>query len=140
VANRNSPSPLFSGRLIPKVGNAVAASMSIGFEEGLKRIEALGASGALDQYYQFQPARVVILRHMSCQPSPSQATALCKRLGAYSPLPVAAGLVSGIGSVANKSSATICGSMNELITSTSRVVGTFLQQNRIEYTNDHRAD
>ena len=44
------------------------------------------------------------------------------------------------GSVANKSSATICGSMNELITSTSRVVGTFLQQNRSEGTNDHRTD
>jgi hypothetical protein len=78
------------------VGNAVAASMSIGFEEGLKRIEDLGASGALDQYYQFRPARVVIFRHMSCQTSPSQSDATCKRLGVSSPLPVAAGLVSGI--------------------------------------------
>ncbi len=69
-------------RLVPKVGNAVAASMSIGFEEGLKRIEALGASSALDQYYLFQPARVVILLHMSCQPSTSQAAVYYCRLSA----------------------------------------------------------
>jgi hypothetical protein len=44
------------------------------------------------------------------------------------------------GSVANKFSTKLCGSIDELITSTSRVVGTFLQQNRSEGTNDHRTD
>jgi len=39
--------------------------MSIGFEEGFKRIEALGASGALDQYYRLHSARRDILRRMN---------------------------------------------------------------------------
>jgi len=39
--------------------------MSIGFEEGFKRIEALGASGALDQYYRSCAARRDILRRMN---------------------------------------------------------------------------
>jgi RNA polymerase sigma-70 factor (ECF subfamily) len=39
--------------------------MIIGFEEGFKRIETLGASGALDQYYRSCAARRDILRRMN---------------------------------------------------------------------------
>ena len=53
------------GRLAPKAESAAAVAMIIGFEEGLKRIEAWGESGALDQYYRFQSARGSILRKMN---------------------------------------------------------------------------
>jgi len=39
--------------------------MIIGFEEGFKRIEALGAPGALDQYFRSSAARRDILRRMN---------------------------------------------------------------------------
>jgi RNA polymerase sigma-70 factor (ECF subfamily) len=38
--------------------------MSAGLQEGLERIEALGASGELDNYYLFHAARADILRRM----------------------------------------------------------------------------
>jgi predicted RNA polymerase sigma factor len=53
------------GRFAPKALGAAAVAMSIGFEEGFKRIEAWGESGALDQYYRFQSARGSILRKMN---------------------------------------------------------------------------
>jgi len=49
------------GRFTPKALGAAAVAMSIGFEEGFKRIEALGASGVLDQYYRSHAARRDIL-------------------------------------------------------------------------------
>jgi predicted RNA polymerase sigma factor len=54
------------GRLAPKAESAAAFAMSIGFEEEFKRIEAWGASGALDQYYRSCAARRDILRRMNC--------------------------------------------------------------------------
>ena len=53
------------GRFTPKALGAAAVAMSIGFEEGFKRIEALGASGVLDQYYRSHAARRDILRRMN---------------------------------------------------------------------------
>jgi RNA polymerase sigma-70 factor, ECF subfamily len=47
------------------LNHAAAVAMSIGLEEGLRRIEALGASGALDQYYLFHAARAEILKRMN---------------------------------------------------------------------------
>ena len=44
---------------------SVAIAMSAGFEEGLRRIDALGASGDLDQYYLFHAARADMFRRMS---------------------------------------------------------------------------
>jgi RNA polymerase sigma-70 factor (ECF subfamily) len=52
------------GRLALKAESAAAVAMIIGFEEGFKRIEALGASDALDQYYRSRAARRDILRRM----------------------------------------------------------------------------
>jgi predicted RNA polymerase sigma factor len=53
------------GRFAPKSVSAAAIVMSIGFEEGLKRVEAWGESGALDQYYRSHAARRDILRMMN---------------------------------------------------------------------------
>jgi RNA polymerase sigma-70 factor (ECF subfamily) len=47
------------------LNHAVAVAMSAGFEQGLKIIEALGASGELDRYYLFHAARADILRRMN---------------------------------------------------------------------------
>lgn len=38
--------------------------MSEGFEQGLQLIEAVGASGKLDQYYLFHAARADLLRRL----------------------------------------------------------------------------
>ena len=46
------------------LNHAVAVAMSAGFEEGLKRIDAVGLSGQLDGYYLFHAARADILRRM----------------------------------------------------------------------------
>jgi RNA polymerase sigma-70 factor (ECF subfamily) len=46
------------------LNHAVAVAMSAGFEEGLKRIDALGESGELDGYYLFHAARADLLRRM----------------------------------------------------------------------------
>jgi RNA polymerase sigma-70 factor (ECF subfamily) len=48
-----------------ELNRAVAIAMSAGFEEGLQRIDALGASGELDRYYLFHAARADILRRMN---------------------------------------------------------------------------
>jgi RNA polymerase sigma-70 factor (ECF subfamily) len=56
----------FNGTAVVALNHAVAIAMSEGFGEGLKRIEALGVSGELDQYYLFHAARADILRRMSC--------------------------------------------------------------------------
>jgi RNA polymerase sigma-70 factor (ECF subfamily) len=39
--------------------------MSAGIEDGLKRIDDLGHTGALDQYYLFHAARADLLRRMN---------------------------------------------------------------------------
>jgi RNA polymerase sigma-70 factor (ECF subfamily) len=51
----------FNDSAVIALNHAVAVAMSAGFEEGLKRIDALGASGELDRYYLFHAARADIL-------------------------------------------------------------------------------
>jgi RNA polymerase sigma-70 factor (ECF subfamily) len=46
------------------LNHAVAVAMSVGLEAGLAEIDALGASGDLDQYYLFHAARADLLRRM----------------------------------------------------------------------------
>jgi RNA polymerase sigma-70 factor (ECF subfamily) len=55
----------FNGSAVIALNHAVAIAMSAGFEEGLKRIDALGAAGELEHYYLFHAARADILRRMS---------------------------------------------------------------------------
>jgi RNA polymerase sigma-70 factor (ECF subfamily) len=53
-----SPSPVVA------LNHAVAIAMWQGFEEGLRRVDELGASGALDRYYLFHAARADLLRRL----------------------------------------------------------------------------
>ena len=55
---RVSPSPVVA------LNHAVAIALSEGLEQGLARIEAVGASGRLDQYHLFHAARADILRRL----------------------------------------------------------------------------
>ncbi len=55
---RLSPSPVIA------LNHAVAVAMSDGIEQGLKLIEAAGASGNLDSYYLFHSARADLLRRV----------------------------------------------------------------------------
>jgi RNA polymerase sigma-70 factor (ECF subfamily) len=54
-----SPSP------VVELNHAVAIAMSGRLAEGLHRIEELGSTGALDQYYLFHAARADLLRRMN---------------------------------------------------------------------------
>jgi RNA polymerase sigma-70 factor (ECF subfamily) len=54
----------FTNTPVVALNHAVAIAMSAGFEQGLARIEALGAPGGLDQYYLLHAARADILRRM----------------------------------------------------------------------------
>lgn len=54
----------FNSSKIIALNHAVAVAMSAGFEEGLRRIDAIGATGELDGYYLFHAARADILRRM----------------------------------------------------------------------------
>jgi RNA polymerase sigma-70 factor (ECF subfamily) len=47
------------------LNHAVAVAMSAGAEEGLKRIDRLGVSGALNRYYLFHAARADLLRRLN---------------------------------------------------------------------------
>lgn len=47
------------------LNHAVAVAMSAGFDDGLARIDALGASGELDNYYLFHAARADLLWRMN---------------------------------------------------------------------------
>ena len=60
------------------LNHAVAIAMSAGLEQGLKQIEALGASGELDRYYLFHAAQADILRRMGRRKD--SATAYSKAL------------------------------------------------------------
>jgi RNA polymerase sigma-70 factor (ECF subfamily) len=46
------------------LNHAVAVALSAGLENGLERIDALGQSGELDQYYLYHAARADILRRL----------------------------------------------------------------------------
>jgi RNA polymerase sigma-70 factor (ECF subfamily) len=54
-----NPSPVIA------LNHAVAVAMSAGIDNGLKRIDELGQTGALDQYYLFHAARADLLRRMN---------------------------------------------------------------------------
>ena len=54
----------FNGSAVIALNHAVAVAMSVGLAEGLKQIDALGASGELDRYYLFHAARADILKRM----------------------------------------------------------------------------
>ena len=53
-----NPSPVIA------LNHAVAIAMNVGFEEGLERIDRLGAAGALHSYYLFHAARADLLRRL----------------------------------------------------------------------------
>ncbi len=55
----------FNNTAVVALNHAVAIAMSAGFEQGLQRIDALGASGELTHYYLFHAARADILRRMN---------------------------------------------------------------------------
>jgi RNA polymerase sigma-70 factor (ECF subfamily) len=54
-----NPSPVIA------LNHAVAVAMSAGIEDGLKRMDDLGHTGALDQYYLFHAARAELLRRLN---------------------------------------------------------------------------
>ena len=54
----------FNGSTVVALNHAVAVAMGEGLEEGLKRIDRLGESGELDEYYLFHAGRADILRRM----------------------------------------------------------------------------
>ena len=54
----------FNSSAIIGLNHAVAVAMSAGFEEGLRRIDAIGFGGELKDYYLFHAARADILRRM----------------------------------------------------------------------------
>lgn len=62
-----NPSPVIA------LNHAVAVAMSAGFEEGLKRIDDLGISGALDRYYLFHAARADLLRRLNRRSEAAEA-------------------------------------------------------------------
>lgn len=47
------------------LNHAVAVAMGVGIEEGLKRVDELGSTGALDHYYLFHAARADLLRRLN---------------------------------------------------------------------------
>jgi len=53
-----TPSPVVA------LNHAVAVALSVGLQEGLRRIDRLGASGELDRYYLFHAARADLLRRL----------------------------------------------------------------------------
>jgi RNA polymerase sigma-70 factor (ECF subfamily) len=55
----------FNSSKVIALNHAVAVAMSAGFEEGLRRIDAIGATRELDGYYLFHSARADILRRMN---------------------------------------------------------------------------
>src|SRR5262249_32601906 len=56
-----NPSPVIA------LNHAVAIAMGVGLAAGLKRIDELGKSGALDHYYLFHAARADLLRRLHHQ-------------------------------------------------------------------------
>jgi RNA polymerase sigma-70 factor (ECF subfamily) len=69
-----SPSPIVA------LNHAVAVAMSDGLENGLARIEQVGASGQLEQYHLFHAARADILRRLGRKTESAAAYAAALRL------------------------------------------------------------
>jgi RNA polymerase sigma-70 factor (ECF subfamily) len=74
-----SPTPVIA------LNHAVAVAMSEGAAEGLRRIDNLGKSGELDQYYLFHAARADLLRRLQCW---DEASAAYRRAAALATNPV----------------------------------------------------
>jgi RNA polymerase sigma-70 factor (ECF subfamily) len=55
----------FNASSVIALNRAVAIAMSVGLQEGLQAIDALGPSGELDKYYLFHAARADILFRMN---------------------------------------------------------------------------
>ncbi|HLK18295.1 MAG TPA: RNA polymerase sigma factor [Bryobacteraceae bacterium] len=55
----------FNPSRIVALNHSVAVAMSVGLEEGLRRMDAIGASGDLNEYYLFHAARADVLRRMN---------------------------------------------------------------------------
>lgn len=55
------------------LNHAVAVAMSEGLEEGLRRIDELGCSGELENYYLFHAARADVLRRLERRPEAAEA-------------------------------------------------------------------
>ena len=64
------------------LNHAVALAMSAGIAEGLRRIDDLGASGALDRYYLFHAARADLLRRLDRRGEAAEAYREAARLAA----------------------------------------------------------
>jgi RNA polymerase sigma-70 factor, ECF subfamily len=71
---RVSPSPVVA------LNHAVAVALSEGMEKGLAQIDAVGASGRLDQYHLFHAARADILRRLGRKEEASRAYGEALRL------------------------------------------------------------
>lgn len=56
---------IFNPSPVVALNHAVAIAMSVSLEAGLRRIDAIGASGDLDRYHLFHAARADILRRMN---------------------------------------------------------------------------
>lgn len=54
----------FNPSRVIALNHAVAVAMSVGIEEGLRRIDSLGATGELENYYLFHAARADMLRRL----------------------------------------------------------------------------
>ena len=61
------PSPVIA------LNHAVAIALSMGLPEGLRRMDDLGAAGALDHYYLFHAARADLLRRLDRPREASEA-------------------------------------------------------------------
>ena len=62
------------------LNHAVAVAMSDGLEQGLTRIEEVGASGQLENYHLFHAARADILRRLGRKSESAEAYAAALRL------------------------------------------------------------
>ena len=63
----------FTNTPVVALNHAIAIAMGEGLEEGLRRIDALGASGELEKYYLLHAARADILRRMGRREEAAEA-------------------------------------------------------------------
>ena len=73
-----NPSPVIA------LNHAVAVAMSAGIEDGLKRIDDLGRTSALDRYYLFHAARADLLRRLNRYSDAAEAYQRAARLATNS--------------------------------------------------------
>jgi RNA polymerase sigma-70 factor, ECF subfamily len=78
------PSPVIA------LNHAVAVALSAGVAEGLRRMDDLGASGALDHYYLFHAARADLLRRLD---RPREASEAYQRAASLATNPIELGFL-----------------------------------------------